>query len=416
MVHILKALIGKHEGRLNQSWVFDLGASLLCGPTVIDVNNDGHEEILIATKKGSIVLLDADAKQKWVFEINEKINDVDLMFMDAESFNSISTPPRIADINRDGKKEIIFGTELGIVYVLGADGKELWKFEADGAVRGGVAIADVDKDGKPELIFGSDDNKLYIISNKGNLLWSFNANTGIQSTPAVSERLGIIVFGDDQGKVNCVTFDRKLAWSFKTDAKITAEAVIQDLAGEKAESIIIGSTDNNLYCLDCNGNMKWVFKTQGAIISKALVYDINRDGKYEIFIGSCDNNVYALYYNGEKIWSFETNFWIVASPIAVDIDNDGSEEIVIGSYDHNIYVFDSEGKYILENIPGLSNVIHQAGHYADVQTQDMGENIGKKLWQFTTEGLVVGLDCLKSTKSIIVHTQTGKVINIRHES
>jgi outer membrane protein assembly factor BamB len=410
---ILESLNLKKEGRLAEKWNFTVGSHILCGPLVDDVNHDGSDEIIIATKDGRILLLDLYANKKWEYAITEKIDKVDFMFMEQETVHSVFGTPRAADIDGDGKKEIVFGTQLGSVYALSCEGKFLWKFESESAIKGSVAFADVNMDGRTEVIFGSDDKKLYVLSNKGKLLWSYNAGAGIQVTPAVSKENKLIIFGDDEGKVNCVSFERKLLWSFKTGDKIVAEAVVKNL-GNGAESVLIGSTDNTLYVLDINGNLKWSYPTQGSIIARPVLYDLDGNGTQEIILPSCDNTAYAITNDGAKVWSYETNFWVAATPIVLDIDNDGKVEIIVGSYDHNVYVLNADGSYVLDHIPGLSGIIHQAGHYSDIQTQDAGETMGKRIWQFAVPDIVIGMDVIRKTRNIIVTVKTGTVLCLEH--
>ena len=88
---------------------------------------------------------------------------------------------------------------------------------------------------------------------------------------------------------------------------------------------------------------------------------------------------------------------------------------MIGSYDHNIYVLDSEGSYVLDYVPGVSGIVSQTGHYGDAVTKEPGKTQGKKIWQYQTEGIVVGCAYVKDQNSIIVNTDSGKINNIVHK-
>jgi WD40 repeat protein len=409
-------LFNQKEGRLAEKWSYQAHAHVLCGPLVDDVNNDGAEEIIIGTKDGRILLLDLYAKEKWVYKISETVDKLDLMFMEEEAVHSITATPKAYDLDGDGKKEIVFGTQLGTVYCITCEGKLLWKYQTESSIKGGVAFCDVNNDGRVEVIVGSDDKKLHVLTSKGKLLWSHTASAGIQNTPAVSKQHNIIVFGDDNGNIICLSFDNKVLWTYKTEDKIVAEPVVRTLFGDNQYYIIVGSTDTNLYVLDINGNLKWKYQTQGGIVTKVEIEDMDGDGKAEILVSSCDNTLYALTCEGSKVWSYETNFWIGSSALVMDIDNDGKKEIIVGSYDHNLYVLNAEGSYVLEHIPGLSHVIHQAGHYSDIQTQDAGVTLGKKIWQFTTPDIILGIGEVKKTRNIILTNKTGNVLCIEHSS
>ena len=113
--------------------------------------------------------------------------------------------------------------------------------------------------------------------------------------------------------------------------------------------------------------------------------------------------------------TYETDFWVVSKPIVADIDGDGELEVIIGSYDHNLYILNSKGSYLLDYVPGISGVVQQAGHYSEIMTQEPGQHVGKKLWQFRTDGVVVGCAQVGDEPAIVVTTKPGLVNRIQHK-
>ncbi|MFH1904613.1 MAG: FG-GAP-like repeat-containing protein [bacterium] len=69
-----------------------------------------------------------------------------------------------ADVNGDGKDEIIAGSEGGNVYVLRGDGQRIWRTYLENPVRK-VAVGDFNGDKNIEIAVGTD-NGVYILSNK----------------------------------------------------------------------------------------------------------------------------------------------------------------------------------------------------------------------------------------------------------
>jgi len=411
-----RKLSKKRSGRIDRKWDFDAQSAITSPPLVVDIDGDGKKEIVFGTKKGKLFVLDAKSGIKWFYDTNETVDDVELMFLDSDTMSSIGAVPNIADINRDGKNEIVFGTELGIIYVLDTRGKLLWKYKTGGAVRGQILIYDLYGDGDPKIIFGCADGKLYVLNSKGNLVWQYDAGSEINSTPGIlhKDKL-IIIFGAHNGSIFGVNTKGDLVWKFQAKDKVFAQPAIGKLFNDDRMFIVIGSNDQHLYVLDEAGELFWDYKTEGAILAKACLADINDDNKLEIIFGSCDNNVYALTPYGDKIWSYETDFWVASEPIVEDIDGDNRKEIIVGSYDHNVYVLDAEGTYILDYVPGLSGVVHQAGHYSDIITKDPGKVTGKKIWQFKTDGIIVGCAYIPDDKSIVVTTKPGTVDDLVHK-
>ncbi|MGV8141917.1 MAG: PQQ-binding-like beta-propeller repeat protein [Candidatus Woesearchaeota archaeon] len=408
-------ITGQRSGRIEERWKYDTGALLLSSPIIEDIDNDGKKEILFGTKNGKIVSIDMDGKPKWTYQAEEQHSQVELMFLDTDKTNSISSTPNVADINNDGHKEIVFGTESGRAYVLDAKGKQLWTYKTDGPIRGAPFIQKF-ANNQTGILFGSSDKYLYFLNSKGQLLWRYNAKSEIESTPTVIlSQKPLIVFGSNDGMIHALDLKGNVVWQYKTEDKILAQAVYERVSPGTEPVIIIGSTDGVLYCINEHGNLVWSYETDGAICSRASVADINNDGKKEILFGSCDNSIYALDCNGKKLWSYETDFWVVASPIIEDMDGDGKLEIIAGSYDHNIYVLDSEGTYVLDYVPGVSGIVTQTGHYGEAMTSGPGKTQGKKIWQYKTEGVVVGCAYLSGDKSIVVNTESGKINDLVHK-
>jgi len=411
-----KKLTKKRFGRLDMKWDFDAQSSITSPPLVADIDGDGKKEIIFGTKKGKLFVLDTEAGIKWFYDSNEKVDEVELMFLDVENVSSIEAPPNMADLNGDGRNEVVFGTELGRVYVLDDNGKLLWEYKAGGAVRGQILLYDLYEDDDIKVIFGCGDNKLYVLNSAGKLVWCFDAGSPIHSTPGLLHRDKVmIIFGTNDGSIFCVDKKGDMVWKFKTKDKVFAQPAIGNLFNDDRVFVVIGSTDQHLYVLDEAGELFWDYKTQGAIVAKACLDDINDDKKLEIIFGSCDNNVYALNPYGDKLWSYETDFWVASEPVVEDIDGDGRKEVIVGSYDHNVYVLDSEGSYVLDYVPGLSGVVHQAGHYSDIITKEPGKVTGKKIWQFRTQGIIVGCAYIPDDKSIVVSTKPGKVDDLVHK-
>lgn len=410
-----KNMINQKIGRLEEQWKYDSGALLLAPAIIGDVDNDGKKEIIFGTKDGKIISIDIDGKLKWSFSAEEKYSDVELMFLDAENTNSIHSTPNIEDINHDGKKEIIFGTESGRLFVLDNHGKVLWNYKVNGPIRGAPIIQRF-ANNQVGIIFGSGDKNLYFLNGDGKLFWKFQCESEIESCPGfIMGQQPLIIFGTNDGTIYALNLKAELIWTFNTKGKILAQPVFTKLSATMPPTILIGSTDGNMYCLTENGELLWDFHTAGAICSRAAVEDINHDGNKEIVFGSCDNSVYAIDCKGKRIWSYETDFWVVATPIITDLDSDGKLEVIIGSYDHNIYVLDSEGSYVLDYVPGVSGIVAQTGQTGDAMNKEPGKIQGKKIWQYQTDGVIVGCAYIDGHNNIIVNTDSGKVDNIVHK-
>jgi len=100
--------------------------------------------------------------------------------------------------------------------------------------------------------------------------------------------------------------------------------------------------------------------------------------------------------------------------VLVDMDKDGNMEVVAGSYDNTLYILDAKGSYELDYVPGLSGVVHQAGHYTDIMTQEPGKLQGKKIWEFQAKGVIVSTNFDSTNNTIVIADKTGEIEAIKY--
>jgi outer membrane protein assembly factor BamB len=407
---VINKITGSKSGNICLHKSYDLGADCIAAPLSADLDNDGKKEILCATVKGDIFVFNEELDLKWKFKAASDINEVDKLFLDVETSDGIMSTPKIFDINGDGKKEIIFGTEQGYIFALDCKGNLIWNFKAGDAIRGGINIFYIGKDKEVRIIFGSLDKNIYLLDAKGKQERIISVGIGIESTPVIFD--DSIIVGLNNGEIRAYNVLGKLVWDYKTNSKITSEAVPLKLHGAE-ECFVIGSTNNSIYCFNGKGKLMWNFETTGSIYSKAVVCDVNDDGIDEILFGSADNKIHVLSPEGTEMWNFETGFWIIGPPVALDIDKDGSTEVIVGSYDNNVYFLTPDGSYVMEYVPGISGIVAQSGSYSDIPTGSPGTIVGKKIWEYKAPGIVIG--CCAHNEMLAVQTKEGKLLLLKHE-
>lgn len=406
LTKLLKKIEGKKEGQIVKEWDFLAEDIITTAPAV----SKDSSLIVFGAKNGKIYALGANGKKKWEYAISRELSKEKLFFLEEEKFRQVSAEPVIADLNNDGKDEILIGSEVGSLFALGSNGKLLWNFSAEDAIKASALAADINNDNKLEVIFGSSDSFVYALSSKGALLWKFKAGSGVESTPAIVAANKIqVIFGSNDGTVYSIDEKGKLLWEFKAEGKIIAQPAIGKLNNGNLYAIV-GSLDSNLYALDIKGKLIWKYPAGGKIFSKAVILDAGNDKSPKILFGSCDDKLHVISAKGNKIWDYETNFWVVASPLVFDIDNDNKPEIIIGSYDGFVYIFDAESNYALDYIPGISSITQQSGHYSDVITKEPGNFYGKLLWKCNAEAMVTGLALIRNADNgILIATNTKKL-------
>lgn len=130
--------------------------------------------------------------------------------------------PILADVNKDGKQEIIFMSEGG-VYILNSSGVILENFPVNfnKTLNPGIVIADVNNDGIMDLIFTTSEGDLYAYGINGKVVNGYPIKTGsnFYSYPALTnlnDTLGILIYGQDKYlyayKTNTRYDESKILW------------------------------------------------------------------------------------------------------------------------------------------------------------------------------------------------------------
>ncbi|MBR9703387.1 PQQ-binding-like beta-propeller repeat protein, partial [Candidatus Woesearchaeota archaeon] len=251
--------MAKHKGRVFEKWIFDAHSPLLGSAAVGDINKDGIPEVVFGTKKGMIHCLDHESKELWSFSTGKDIKSGDELFYDLEQLHAISSAPALADINNDGKLEVIVGTDDGMVYALSCTGEMLWEAKIGGAIKATPKVIDTNNDGNLDIIVTSTNKKLVVLNNEGKIIVSFKTSEGSEAAPGVLRgekgKQSMIVFGLNDGIIHAINTQEKQLWTFKTGDRITAEPIFVKTNGEQL--VIVGSWDGTLYALTDEGELKW---------------------------------------------------------------------------------------------------------------------------------------------------------------
>ncbi|MEK6968196.1 MAG: PQQ-binding-like beta-propeller repeat protein [Nanoarchaeota archaeon] len=396
---VMKRVAPSHSS-LQAAWIFEAKSPILAPPLVFGA----EKNIAFGTKDGRLVCISATGVQLWEYTVEHKLSKVDMMFVDEESVKSISSMP--AYLSKE--KFLLFGTDSGILQAVTESGKPQWQFKAKGPIKTTPLVADINGDGKEEVIFGSLDKYLYALNGEGKLIWAFNAGSQIESSPSYfRSRAGYgIVFGANNGTLYCLGGDGKEKWSFATKSPITATPSCGLILGSEDIFIAFGGHDSTAYILSEKGLKEWQFKTGGKILASISLADVNTDSRMEVCIGSTDDTLYLLSAQGGKLWQFESNFWIVAKPLIADLNRDGNLEIAVGSYDRFVYILSAEGEYVLDSMPGLSNLTSDIQNNSGLINAPAGRYQSKIIASYKTRGMVTGLS-LHEYSGLLVTTSSG---------
>ncbi len=152
-------------------WDKTLSGTILLPPTVADLDDDGTLEIIVNTggvpNAGRVYLIDPNGNDLPGWPLN---------FSDHWMINA----PAAADVDGDGDLEIITGERVsgtqGFVHVINKDGTSInanWPVEVGATPAFTPSIADVDNDGKADVVIAASSGGMYIFDNQGQVFPNF---------------------------------------------------------------------------------------------------------------------------------------------------------------------------------------------------------------------------------------------------
>ncbi len=314
-------------------WIFEAPpAHIFSSPIIADVNADGRSEIVVGSTNKNVYCLDTD--------------DGSLLWRRSMG-GAVTGSPAAADINDDDKLEVVVGSRDGKIYALrGESGSLLWSYQTDYQIGSSPAIADINRDGKLEVVIGSGDEKIYALRGEnGSLLWSYATSGTVWSSPAIvdvdrDDRLEVVVGSSDWHVYALNGEDGSLLWRYYTaGGVIDSSPAVADLDNDSQLEVVVGGGYGWIYVLKgANGQLLRSYRTGRLVLSSPAIADVNSDGELDIVVGSHDNKVYALRgVDCSKLWDFATGGVVDSSPSIADINGDGELEVVVGSWDGNTY-------------------------------------------------------------------------------
>ncbi len=158
--------------------------------------------------------------------------------------------PSLADLNGDGRVEIIAGDEGGFLHVLQREGSELPPFPrlVGKGIHANPVIADLDQDGTFDLIFATTDGAVHAWSATGDCLlgWPVRLGYEMNSSPAVvalaGGGFGVIIGGGDHLLHGFAADGRPLSgFPVACGAEMHASPLVADLDGNGRREIIAGA-------------------------------------------------------------------------------------------------------------------------------------------------------------------------------
>jgi len=219
-------------------------------PTVVDIDDDGKLDIIVATAAGYIYAYDHTGVLKKGFP--------------SQVVDEVQGQVAAADVNNDGKLELIIADSNSNVLCLKATGEELWESRISGFPTKGVAIGDINGDGILDVIIASDNGHI----------WALRGDTG-----EVISKFPIKLGGRVMAPINLIRLDSEAKNAITNESSLI--------------HIVVPSLDGMINIINSEGFVDKIDLGENSL-SMVLVDDVTGDGKLDFIVATMNGNIYCL--------------------------------------------------------------------------------------------------------------------------
>ncbi|KAK0584542.1 hypothetical protein LWI29_014857 [Acer saccharum] len=261
---------------------------------------------------GSIVVFNLDTKQvKWTTELD--------LSTDTSKFRAyIYSSPTVVDLDGDGNLDILVGTSFGLFYVLDHHGKVRQKFPLEMAeVQGAVVAADINDDGKIELVTTDTHGNIAAWTAQGEEIWEVHLKSLVTQGPSIGD-----IDGDGHTEVVVPTLSGNIyvlsgkdgskvrPYPYRTHGRVMNQVLLVDLSkrGEKSKGLTLVTTsfDGYLYLIDGQTSCADVVDIGETSYSTVLADNVDGGDDLDLIVTTMNGNVFCFStpapYHPLKAW------------------------------------------------------------------------------------------------------------------
>lgn len=323
-----------------------------------------------------------------------------------------------ADVNDDGKEEILFGTEGYSLLAYCAkvesgekDPKYLWSLQTNDWVTA-ISISDINNDGKKEIIVASD--KVYILNCQGEEIKNQCFDYPISAMQIFDDEHGakLIAIGDIHGNIKCYDFQFSEVWTlpFKTGGAII-DIAVGDFDGDGRIEVAAASEDKYVYILNDAGDEKDKINVRHWIVNLATCK--MKNSKLRLFIGKFtgDTLVYKHKQTSQVVALKQSG--ILDLKVEYIFDDMDFPQFIVGSSDRCLSIFNYQGEPIWVFESGLGQ------RAIDIKKNLKGELelfVGTESGDVFSYSLNIVNDLVKKIKEAYINSGTIDLLDLRIES
>jgi hypothetical protein len=311
-------------------------------PVLADLDKDGRLEILAATEELGLFALRSDGSLYW-----------------KKCIGGGNAEPTVGDLNRDSWPDVVFGSDGGVVTAMsGRTGGTMWTYDArtkfnlrSGSMPVGAAIGQLDGLGGPDVVVGARDSHDTVDYSKDNaLLLALSSG-------------GTLLWGRQDPAGNPLTYTHPIIVDAAKDGSPEVYWADWNTVGHKggipAEDSWQTTGPANFYRYDKAGNLVWRQSLPTFWNNKDVpLADVDGDGVQEMLANGPGSNGHdGIWYldtrtGAKESWVDLYPFKVNRAPVVADLYGNGRMQWVLevapfasGVGAHGIVVYDTGSPY-----------------------------------------------------------------------
>ncbi len=326
-------------------WRFELASNSNGSGAIDDIDRDGKPEVVFGTYFNDERLLALNGE------------DGSLLWEHAAEGSPFDASVAIADLDRDGGLEILAADSArGLLRCLDGAGKLLWTIQLASGTDSPPAIADLEGDGKSEIVVGA----MWGRSGKGSVAaygsqpsagqgaraprWSAEIPGCVQSEPCLvdldGDRALDVVVTSWRGDRGVHALSGKTGtplWTAVVDGDEKSMGMYHGVSVARASGalrIVLGTYDTpekgQALCLDAQGAVQWKKDLGELAFAPTTVLDADGDGDDEMLVGGQTLRLFAVR-DGKELWNRDLGELVDRGAAVADADGDGDPDFVVAA-------------------------------------------------------------------------------------
>lgn len=292
---------------------YDADQFLMATPALGNMDDDPEMEIVVTGFSNSSKL----------FVINPDGSDVDGFPLDINE--KVMRGAALADFNNNGIDDIVIATENHHLWLIYDDGSIAPGFPFVSEDKFRTAPSIVSFNDTDIILAGCRDNQFYAVNSEGLLLWQIDAGSDVTTSTGfveTDEFFGIF-FGTENGSLYGVDEHGVILPGYPQDfeSPINVTPSFSDLDGNDEPEIIFANTTGSIFAFNLPGVSMEFFPISGGyeVIGSPAIHDIDGDSDLEIILGTTagvtvidvkSTGTYENYWNVYRGNPARTGFFI----------------------------------------------------------------------------------------------------------